>query len=75
MVKQTNILKIGSSVDGTFYDVATLYVLCLAEGSYKTVLQWPQMKTPDSNDWAEYDGLEYDFDTLHYQSRSLQLTM
>lgn len=75
MIAPTNILKIGATANGTFYDVATLYGASIAEGTYKAVLQWPQMKTPESNDWAEEDGLEYDFDTLHYQSRTLQLTL
>ncbi len=29
-------------------------------GSYRSLLQYPKLKKPQKNDWAEYDGLEVD---------------
>ncbi len=32
----------------------------ILKGSYESLLQYPKLKEPQKNDWAEYDGLEVD---------------
>ncbi len=36
------------------------YGLHILEGSYNSLLQYPTLKEPQKNDWAEFDGLEVD---------------
>ncbi len=36
------------------------YGLHILEGGYHSLLQYPKLKEPQKNDWAEFDGLEVD---------------
>lgn len=39
------------------YDAFGVFV---RDGGYNGLVQWPSLKTPDSNDWLESDGIEVD---------------
>lgn len=50
---------------GLFYidgkDALSQFGLFIAEGGYNGVMSFPALKTPEqSNNWAEYDGVEFD---------------
>lgn len=57
-------------VDGT--DLWNLGVV-LAPNSYKSVLQWAQLKSVKSNDWAEYDYIEPDLESPTLEKRNVTL--
>lgn len=54
-------------------DVFSTYGAMLADGCYQSILAWPAAKTPEMNDWAEYDGVEIDFATYHLNTRTVTL--
>ncbi len=58
-------------VDGV--DVAAVYGVAIANGGLNSVVSWPPLKTPPSNDWQEFDGLELDLSApvLNVQDISL----
>lgn len=41
-------------------DVAAVYGVAMTAGGLNSVLSWPPLKTPPSNDWQEDDGLDLD---------------
>lgn len=43
----------------------------LLEQSYNGVVQWPALKNVDTNDWAEYDGIEPDLTNPVLDSRKV----
>lgn len=49
------------------------YGASLLEGSYKELLCPPPLKKVESNDWAEYDGLEPDLSSPVLDSREVKL--
>jgi hypothetical protein len=58
-------------IDGQ--DAFSLYRVYLTDGGYKDLLAYPSLKTPDYNDWAEEDGVEYDLDNPVLSSKELTL--
>ena len=59
-------------IDG--FDAFTRYGLVMKYGGYAAVLQLPQFKKLDTNDWQEDDGIEADLDSPVLDSRTLSLT-
>ncbi len=51
------------------------YGIKVLEGSYESLLQYPKLKEPQKNDWAEYDGLEVDLLTPILDSKEVNLKM
>ena len=47
--------------------------VCLLENSYQSILQYPSMKAVESNDWAEYDGIEPDLTNPTLEIRSITM--
>jgi hypothetical protein len=45
-------------IDGL--DISTNFKASLLQGSLESVLEYPKLKAPKKNDWAEFDGLEVD---------------
>lgn len=58
-------------IDGK--DARAAYGASLLEGSYKELLCPPPLKKVESNDWAEYDGLEPDLSSPVLDSRDVKL--
>ncbi len=44
-------------------DIKQVYGATILVGSYESLLQYPKLKEPLKNDWAEYDGLEVDLES------------
>lgn len=44
------------------------------QGNYGELVAFPPSKTPDSNDWAEEDGKEFDLSAIALDSRELTLS-
>ena len=53
----------------------TEYKAFVTQDGYKSIVQWPSLKKPDSNDWAEEDGIEADLSNPVLDSRSVNLDM
>ena len=45
----------------------------LAKGAYVKLMQWAALKSPDTNDWAEEDGIEVDLTEPMLDTRNLTL--
>lgn len=45
----------------------------LGENSYKSLLQWPSLKSVQTNNWAEDDGIEVDLSAPRLSSRNFSL--
>lgn len=58
-------------IDGK--DVHTEYGVATLQGNYGELITFPPSKTPDSNDWAEYDGREFDLSEIHLDTRDVTL--
>ncbi|HHT23174.1 MAG TPA: hypothetical protein GXZ87_07685 [Bacteroidales bacterium] len=59
-------------IDGT--DIRTLGMFILRGGS-NDFLSFPERREPDTNDWAEYDGLEVDFEDLSYNPKKISVQL
>ncbi len=46
----------------------------LLQGSYNKLAQYPPLKKVDSNDWAEYDGLEVDLESPKLDKKDVSLS-
>ncbi len=49
--------------------------ISILQGSYKALVEYPKLKKVDSNDWAEYDGLEVDLESPRLDKRELNIPM
>ncbi|MBR6246158.1 MAG: hypothetical protein IKR15_02205 [Bacteroidales bacterium] len=58
-------------IDGV--NIRTAYSVTLGEDSYKSLIQWPEMKSVDGNDWQEMNGYEPDLSNPLLESRNLAL--
>lgn len=58
-------------IDGK--DVHVEYGVATLQGNYGELVTFPPSKTPDSNDWAEYDGKEFDLSEIHLDTRDVTL--
>ena len=59
------------TIDGV--NIFTTYNVLLAEGSYKPLVEWPDMKSVSGNDWQEVNGYEPDLSNPLLESRTLTL--
>lgn len=59
-------------IDGK--DIFTELGVATLQGNYGELVAFPPSKTPDSNDWAEEDGKEFDLSTIALDSRELTLS-
>ena len=63
---------------GKFYldkvDAYEAYGVYLTEGSYKNLIAWPAMKTVNSNDWHEENGIEPDLAGPVLDTRNISLS-
>lgn len=55
-------------IDGT--DLATLGIF-IERGGSDDFLSFPDRRTPDFNDWAEYDGLDVDLSDLSFDAKKV----
>jgi hypothetical protein len=55
-------------IDGQ--DAYTAFGVSVADGGYRGLVQYPSLKTPDSNNWAEQDGIEVDLTDLKLDSKT-----
>jgi hypothetical protein len=59
---------------GTLYidgaDAFTSFGVFVEDVGYKGIVQYPPLKTPDSNDWAESDGMEVDLTDTKLDSKT-----
>ena len=60
------------TLDGN--DIFTTYGVCVVNGGLNGLLSFPALKTPASNDWQEYDGLEVDLENPVLNTRDIQLS-
>ncbi|NDV81324.1 hypothetical protein [Bacteroides sp. 51] len=58
-------------VDGK--DVYTLYDVFVTDGGYNELVNFPPLKSLDSNNWAEEDGEEFDLSSLVLDSREFNI--
>ncbi|TXD47331.1 hypothetical protein [Polaribacter sp. IC073] len=56
-------------------NIATVYLATLLQGGLEAVLQYPKIKKPVSNDWAEHDGLEVDLSSPKLDSKGIDLNL
>ena len=59
-------------IDGK--DIFTELGVATLQGNYGELVTFPPSKTPDSNDWAEEDGKEFDLSAITLDSRELTLS-
>lgn len=59
-------------IDGK--DIFTELGVATLQGNYGELVAFPPSKTPDSNDWAEEDGKEFDLSAIALDSRELTLS-
>lgn len=59
------------TIDGV--NILTTYNVTLEKGAYQTLVQWPEMKSVEGNDWQEQDGYEPDLSNPLLESRELAL--
>ena len=59
------------TIDGV--NILTTYNVFLEDGAYKAVVQWPEMKSVDGNDWQEQNGYEPDLSNPLLESRDVTL--
>ncbi len=58
-------------IDGT--DIGSVYGVLVSEGGFASLVQWPSLKTPESNDWFEEEGLEVDLSSPVLSSRDVSM--
>ncbi len=54
-------------------DVFTELGVATLQGNYGELVAFPSSKTPDSNDWTEEDGKEFDLSSITLDSREFSL--
>lgn len=54
-------------------DVFTELGVATLQGNYGELVAFPSSKTPDSNDWTEEDGKEFDLSSITHDSREFSL--
>lgn len=59
-------------IDGV--NVCDRYGIQLMEGSYKSIVQYPTLKTTKEMDWAEFDGKEFDLSDPKLNSREISIS-
>jgi hypothetical protein len=59
-------------INGT--DIYTAYGAFVASGGYKSLFSYPSVKSVQTNDWMEHDGIEADMSALHVQAREVTVT-
>ena len=59
------------TIDGV--NILTAYNVTLEKGAYNELVQWPEMKSVDGNDWQEMDGYEPDLSHPVLESRDVTL--
>lgn len=59
-------------IDGK--DVFTELGVATLQGNYGELVTFPSSKTPDSNDWSEEDGKEFDLSSITLDSREFTLS-
>ena len=58
-------------IDGL--DAYTEWGVFVHEGGYNGLVQWPALKTPESNDWPESDGIEVDLTDPKLDTRTFSI--
>lgn len=58
-------------IDGK--DIYSLYGIFIVDGGYNELVNFPPLKSLDSNDWAEEDGAEFDLSAPVLDSRELNI--
>lgn len=58
-------------IDGK--DVHTEYGVSTLQGNYAELVAFPPSKTPDSNDWPEEDGKEFDLSEIYLDTKDVIL--
>ena len=59
------------TIDGV--NILTTYNVTLEKDGYNELIQWPEMKSVDGNDWQEVDGYEPDLSRPVLESRDVTL--
>lgn len=59
------------TIDGA--DILATYNVTLEKGAYNELIQWPEMKSVEGNDWQEMDGYEPDLSNPVLESRDVTL--
>jgi hypothetical protein len=54
-------------------DAFTEFGVFVERGGYKGLVQYPPLKTPDSNSWAEQDGIEVDLTNPRLDSKTFSI--
>lgn len=54
-------------------DIFTELGVATLQGNYGELVAFPPSKTPDSNDWAEEDGKEFDLSEMHLDTKDVTL--
>jgi hypothetical protein len=60
-------------IDGI--NIATTYSATLLYGSLNSVIEYPSMKAPLKNDWAEFDGVEVDLTNPILDKKDIDLNL
>ena len=60
------------TIDGV--NILTTYSATLLYGSLNSLIEYPDIKPPKKNDWAEYDGIEVDLSNPVLDKRNVTLT-
>ncbi len=58
-------------IDGR--DAYTTFGVFVADGGYNGLVQYPSLKTPDSNNWPEQDGIEVDLSDPKLDSKTFSM--
>lgn len=56
-------------------DIFTKYGVVVSDGGLASLVQWPQLKAVESNDWFEEDGLEADLSAPRLASRDVEIPL
>lgn len=56
-------------------DIFEKYGVVVSDGGLASLVQWPQLKAVDSNDWFEEDGLEADLSAPRLASRDVEIPL
>lgn len=61
------------TIDGE--DIFEKYGVVVSDGGLASLVQWPQLKAVESNDWFEEDGLEVDLSAPRLASRDVEIPL
>lgn len=56
-------------------DIFEKYGVVVSDGGLASLVQWPQLKAVESNDWFEEDGLEADLSAPRLASRDVEIPL